>query len=357
MDNGQDKPGGSTSKEGKLKRYWRYWTVIAALAAVGFVFPDTWLGLPCFLGMIVTLIVLWNRVQLDKEAEAAARAESRRRASAENTARSVVRTGPDPDAWKKEPGFTLFRIHYAEHAMERSGAFSVSSCTVCISQKTGVPYIEYSDTAFVDPRNLLRNSGRQVKKERISFERVQELIDTSEDKRAERYRGMNEHNWLKHIRSKEPFPKPDLPIVYFGRYPQGKKLIARISLPWYVLEKQEDRYLLLTRDVIDGLLFDRKSGRDLSYSESLVRRWLNKSFLNLAFEDSEKEAILQTDIRTDKFLYTPRADQQRISEYARETGQAAVMVTDELYTTRRGTRSSSRTATLCCSVRTTKTTR
>lgn len=66
-------------------------------------------------------------------------------------------------------------------------------------------------------------------------------------------------------------------IIEFGPY------------KWRVLDRQQDKVLILSEDMVTQLPFNDKSG-EVTWSESLVRRYLNGEFY-LSFSESERLAI------------------------------------------------------------------
>ena len=74
----------------------------------------------------------------------------------------------------------------------------------------------------------------------------------------------------------------------FGTYNSG-------SIEWIVLDRQDDKVLLITRDIIDCIAYDY-SEKDVTWEKCQMRQWLNNSFYNKAFGSSEKGLILKTDV-------------------------------------------------------------
>ena len=67
------------------------------------------------------------------------------------------------------------------------------------------------------------------------------------------------------------------------------------SIEWIVLDRQDDKVLLVTRDIIDSSAYDY-SEKDVTWEKCQMRQWLNNSFYNEAFGSSEKGLILKTDV-------------------------------------------------------------
>ncbi len=98
------------------------------------------------------------------------------------------------------------------------------------------------------------------------------------------------------ISKAEPLDPPLLNIggyVGFGRYPLAGSGSYRGLIEWQVLAIEERRMLLLSRYALDAQPY-HNSFVNVTWETCSLRRWLNEDFLNEAFSDAEKEAILST---------------------------------------------------------------
>lgn len=90
--------------------------------------------------------------------------------------------------------------------------------------------------------------------------------------------------------------------VKFGRYYQGKFGYKKKSIDWIVLEKKEDRVLLMSKYILDckfmmGII-DGNRWRDVyTWTNSFGRKWLNSDFLDIAFNNNEKEKIIEVQLK------------------------------------------------------------
>ena len=88
--------------------------------------------------------------------------------------------------------------------------------------------------------------------------------------------------------------------VLFGAYPQG--LITsqeKTPIEWLVLERDGSRMLLISKYALDALPFMRYDYDPMtvvSWQTSLLRNWLNREFLNIAFDDGEIRMLERTAI-------------------------------------------------------------
>lgn len=74
-------------------------------------------------------------------------------------------------------------------------------------------------------------------------------------------------------------------IVDFGEY--------NSNTDWIILDKQEDKALLLSLCVIEEKSFSEKSSSD-TWENSDIRKWLNSSYMDKTFSKAEKEMILKS---------------------------------------------------------------
>ena len=86
--------------------------------------------------------------------------------------------------------------------------------------------------------------------------------------------------------------------VLFGRYPtyyDGKELR---QIEWHVLSVGADRLLLLSKDILDAQPFYHEQAKT-TWERSSLRRWLNDSFLPMAFNAEDQARIIPTSVITE----------------------------------------------------------
>lgn len=97
-------------------------------------------------------------------------------------------------------------------------------------------------------------------------------------------------------------------------YETGEDVIKKSEITWIVVKKEEDRALLVSRDVIESLPYKKSKDepKSTSWSDSTVRKWLNDDFYDDAFSKKEKKRILTTDVSNSApYKYaTPGVDTQ-----------------------------------------------
>ena len=80
----------------------------------------------------------------------------------------------------------------------------------------------------------------------------------------------------------------------FGSYPQSNRKASE-RVEWTVLDKSGSKILVVSKHVLDNQSF-HKSKVTTPWSESLIRTWLDKTFLSKAFIPEEQELIATTTI-------------------------------------------------------------
>ena len=91
----------------------------------------------------------------------------------------------------------------------------------------------------------------------------------------------------------DPLASLDVGDVFsFGSYEQNKSSGAD-AIQWIVLEKSADRMLVISKYLLDCRLYHSQNER-IDWSSCSLRTWLNDTFYNTAFTDTEKERILVT---------------------------------------------------------------
>ncbi|MGN0529113.1 MAG: DUF6273 domain-containing protein [Eubacterium sp.] len=94
----------------------------------------------------------------------------------------------------------------------------------------------------------------------------------------------------------------------------GEDVLEKSEITWIVVKKEDDRALLVSREVLASMPYKKSKDepKSTSWKESTVRKWLNDDFYDEAFSKKEKKRILTTDVsNSDPYKYaTPGADTQ-----------------------------------------------
>ena len=88
-------------------------------------------------------------------------------------------------------------------------------------------------------------------------------------------------------------------IVKFGSYTQDYGVSIKSPIEWKVLDRKNDKLLLLSRYILDGKPYNEER-IPTTWESSTLRKWLNTEFLNNAFTESERSRISDTIVAVDK---------------------------------------------------------
>ncbi len=80
-------------------------------------------------------------------------------------------------------------------------------------------------------------------------------------------------------------------VVTFGVYEQDNNMTTKDPVEWLVLKKNESEVVILSKYCLKYSKYDNSS---TDWENSYVRSWLNSYFFDNAFDEDEKEFILDT---------------------------------------------------------------
>ena len=130
--------------------------------------------------------------------------------------------------------------------------------------------------------------------------------------------------WVNFGNEKYEYIREEIEYIHLGSYYQ-ENLDKKTPIKWRVLKRFEDRALLVACDALDYQPYDVNSNSN--WKECSLRKWLNKEFLNTAFNDEEKKKIkgeitlLDVEQMMNLFDgYEDRAD-FKITKYVKATGR------------------------------------
>ena len=84
--------------------------------------------------------------------------------------------------------------------------------------------------------------------------------------------------------------------VIFGHYEQdNNRSNGKEELEWIVLDKKNGQILILSKNALDIMAY-YENNRNVTWEDSLVRWWMNSTFLNTAFSRAEQSQILTTKV-------------------------------------------------------------
>lgn len=96
--------------------------------------------------------------------------------------------------------------------------------------------------------------------------------------------------------------------IIFGRQKEGPFNLITSPIEWIILDKKDDKVLLLSKYIIDCKPFDyvdiekidsvseesKKSFQHINWASCSLRTWLNNEFMIESFSEDERSSILQT---------------------------------------------------------------
>ena len=93
--------------------------------------------------------------------------------------------------------------------------------------------------------------------------------------------------------------------VLFGTYEQDNKTTnGNEDIEWQILAKENNRVLIISRYALDCQRYDNSntlySGVFVTWENSSLRQWLNSTFIDIAFNSTEQEMILNSNVIADK---------------------------------------------------------
>ena len=83
-------------------------------------------------------------------------------------------------------------------------------------------------------------------------------------------------------------------VIQFGTYVQDKNYTnGKEPIEWIVLEKKNDRIFVVSKYALDCLPVNKDYKNVTTWKDTTIRKWLNKSFYNFAFNEKEQNMIQQ----------------------------------------------------------------
>ncbi len=85
--------------------------------------------------------------------------------------------------------------------------------------------------------------------------------------------------------------------IPFGKFPQNKE--EKETIEWLVLDEDDYKILVISKYCLDSQEYNNKQTTSLTWEKCALRRWLNKTFLNEAFDSHEQKLILCSTVTAD----------------------------------------------------------
>ena len=93
--------------------------------------------------------------------------------------------------------------------------------------------------------------------------------------------------------------------VIFGRFPESISCIP-CPLKWKVLSVEDGAALLITKKAIISVKSSSFYNDMGTWDKSKLRKWLNKSFMEAAFTETEQKLIKKASLTTPKNPFTKK---------------------------------------------------
>ncbi len=128
--------------------------------------------------------------------------------------------------------------------------------------------------------------------------------------------------------------------IYFGSYEQdNNKSNGKETIEWQVLAKENNKVLVISRYALDCKPYNTE-WEDVTWETCTLRAWLNGTFLNEAFSETEQSIIQTTEVPADRnatkdtifLLSINRAEKYFASDEARMCVPTAYAIANGAYT-------------------------
>ena len=151
---------------------------------------------------------------------------------------------------------------------------------------------------------------RKVVSPALKYHQAIKMIEAGETDEA--YRILHELNFMDSSTQVYQLAKERLSgaeigsVVTFGCYPQGRKTSSeKDGIEWIVLDRDGSKLLLISKDALDSIPYQGRNMSQVfgSWKTSLVREWLNNTFLQEAFDKGESRLLVRTTTEEDSDTY------------------------------------------------------
>ena len=105
------------------------------------------------------------------------------------------------------------------------------------------------------------------------------------------------------IRKTHPFCfLGDGEVVTFGRYEQdGDEENGREPIEWTIMTKEENKVLLISKNILECMPFEKESDDSMGWHVSTLRDWMNDEFYFISFSPEERSRIKPYNSKSEKF--------------------------------------------------------
>ncbi|MBR4725744.1 MAG: hypothetical protein IK071_08205 [Lachnospiraceae bacterium] len=116
-------------------------------------------------------------------------------------------------------------------------------------------------------------------------------------------------------------------VVQFGAWEQDEDKDGKEPLEWIVLSNKDSKLFLLSRHVIAADNMNGTYGKKVTWKKSSLRKWLNDSFINTAFDSEQAGFIASTklkDVKTTDKVFLLSKDEVTKEEYGLSSNLARI---------------------------------
>ena len=148
---------------------------------------------------------------------------------------------------------------------------------------------------------LLEDIGNNDAIDSSRYDRAVSLIDSGDYEAAYILLNGLEYKDSANLRSDAWFKIcPIGGMVFFGTYEQDNNTSnGKEEIEWIVLAREGDQVLVISRYALDCIPYNRSS-TSVTWETCSLRKWLNGTFLNAAFSESERAMIPSVTVRADE---------------------------------------------------------
>ena len=204
---------------------------------------------------------------------------------------------------------------------------------ICLAAIGALCIYEWADLVFIPAEKYKKaldqiSQGEYVK----SYEQLISLDDYKDSK--QKAKEIYDQYHVQKLENLQDVPVGD--SILFGAYEQDNDTSdGKEKIEWILLKKEKDRALVLSKYVLDCQYYNLYR-TSCTWESCFIRKWLNTTFLDDAFDEKEKDRIIREEKDTsdrvfllseeeaEECLPTSQEKQAKPTEYALAQGVSAV---------------------------------
>lgn len=142
-----------------------------------------------------------------------------------------------------------------------------------------------------------RNNNQIINDENITSQTTTEQVLTDYASKRKELQNKYLHGEKEKIEPNKTLKIGD--SFLFGAYKQDTKGNEKKTIEWIVLDKKDNRVLLISKYALDCKLYNTKGG-STTWEKCSLRMWLNNNFISEAFASDERSKIVETKVTADR---------------------------------------------------------